>query len=171
MKPPVLIVDGYNVIRQDGGVYRPLFETDPDSARTRLIADVAAFAHGAYRAVVVFDGAGNPHSDGATHEVAGVSVVFSPYGTDADTVIERLAAEVRGTGQAAVVVSSDTQTQWSVMGPGVTRMSSRAFIDEVHAVREESAEANPAGSKRALLSERIDPHVSERLSRWSREGG
>ncbi|MBS3956648.1 MAG: NYN domain-containing protein [Clostridiales bacterium] len=167
-KRDVLIVDGYNVIRHAGGAYETLFAADPDSARTRLVADVAAFAHGEYRAIVVFDGAGNPYSDGVVHQVAGVDVIFSASGVDADTVIERLALEARGAGEKAVVVSSDTQTQWSVMGAGITRMPSSAFIEEVHRVREDSAEFNPSGSMRSTVSERIEPEVRERLSRWSR---
>ena len=60
-----LIVDGYNVIRRTPP-YRQLAEDDDfDAARTALVSDVAAFAHGEWRATVVFDGHANPHSDGS----------------------------------------------------------------------------------------------------------
>jgi predicted RNA-binding protein with PIN domain len=78
-----LIVDGYNVIRRTPP-YRQIAENDFDAARSALVSDVAAFAHGEWNATVVFDGHGNPHSDGLPHEVSGVTVVFSPFGVDAD---------------------------------------------------------------------------------------
>ena len=43
-----------------------------------------------------------------------------------------------------------------------------AFIEEVHRVSEESTGFNPSGSLRSTVSERIEPEVRERLSRWSR---
>ncbi len=164
----VLIVDGYNVIRQSGGPYARLFEIDPDMARTRLVADVAGFAHGEWSATVVFDAGANPRSIGTTEEVAGVNVVFSAHGTTADSVIENLAAETRAAGRQVTVVSSDMQTQWSVMGPGVSRMSARAFIDEVLGEEALRAESNPSGTTRSTLSERLDSATLDELTRWSR---
>ena len=170
MSRTTLIVDGYNVIRQAGGPYDRLYESDPDAARTRLVSDVAGYAAGEWRATVVFDGGGNPSSDGTPHEIAGVDVIFSAYGTDADSVVERLVADARDAREEVVVVSSDAQTQWSVMGGGVTRMSSRAFIGEMLGVQDEHTEANPSGSVRGTISDRIDSNVREQLIRWSRGG-
>lgn len=166
----VLIVDGYNVIRESGGPYVSLYSADPDSARMQLVADVAGYAATEWRATVVFDGGANPDSDGAPHDVAGIEIIFSAHGTDADTVIERLATQGRSAGENVVVVSSDAQTQWSVMGVGVTRMSARAFIDEMSGEQGEQAASSTSGSVRGTLSERIDPDVRERLVRWSHGG-
>ncbi|MBI5231912.1 MAG: NYN domain-containing protein, partial [Coriobacteriales bacterium] len=83
-----LIVDGYNVLMR-ARAYAELARTDLDAARAALVSDVAAFAHGEFRATVVFDGGGNPASLGVPHDVAGVTVLFSPYGVDADAVIEQ----------------------------------------------------------------------------------
>lgn len=165
----VLIVDGYNVLRSTGA-YQHLCELDWETARAALISDVAAFAHGEWSATVVFDGAGNPSSTGKERSVAGVDVVFSKAGTDADTVIESLAREARGRGKVVLVVTSDAATQWTVMGQGVERMSSSGFISELRDNDESWAEHASAGPKKAMLGERISPEVSEKLKRWARGG-
>ena len=168
MSRAVLIVDGYNVIRQPGGPYARLFERDPDAARTRLVSDVAGYAYGEWIATIVFDAGGNPHADGAPERVAGIDVVFSAHGSSADSVVERLASEARASGRRVTVVSSDAQTQWSVMGSGVQRMSARDFIDEVLGEDELRSESNPSGSTKSTLSERLDSATLDELTRWSR---
>ncbi len=111
----LLLVDGYNVIRQTPP-YRQLAEDDLETARAALVSDVAAYADRSFRATVVFDGHLNPASNGIPHQVAGITVVFSRYGTDADSVIESLARAARERGDDTVVVTSDAQTQWAVLG-------------------------------------------------------
>jgi len=164
----VLIIDGYNVIHQPGGAYARLFEIDTDAARTRLVSDVAGYAHGEWAATIVFDAGGNPHADGEPERVAGIDVVFSAHGTTADSVVERLASEARTAGSQVTVVSSDAQTQWSVMGSGVSRMSARDFIDEVLGEDALRSEWNPAGSTKSTLSELLDSATLDELKRWSR---
>ncbi len=162
----VLLVDGYNVIRSTGA-YEHLVD-DWDAARTALIADVAAYAQRAWKATIVFDGAGNPNSNGVAHRVAGIDVIFSRAGLEADAVIESLAREARERGDSVLVVTSDAATQWTVMGGGVDRMSSLGFIEELHLSDADWREANPAGLRKSVLGERIDPSVSEKLRRWAR---
>jgi len=163
----ILIVDGYNVIRQTPP-YSHLAENDLDSARVALIADVAAFAQGEYAATVVFDGHNNPLSSGIAHQVAGITVVFSRHGLEADSVIESLARSARERGDTAVVVTSDAQMQWTVMGGGVGRMSSAEFSGELREGDAGWREHAPAGSSRGRIEERIDPVTAETLSRWAR---
>lgn len=163
-----LIVDGYNVIRLTPP-YRQLAERgDMDAARVALISDVAAFADREYLATVVFDGGANPHSDGMPHEMLGVTVVFSAYGTEADSVIEGLAARARARGDEAVVVTSDAQTQWAVMGGTVTRRSSGEFAADLRSADEEWREHAPAGSARVRVEDAVDPSVRATLERWAR---
>lgn len=163
----LLIVDGYNVIRQTPP-YSHLAEADLDSARVALVSDVAAFAQGEYAATVVFDGHNNPHSNGLPHQVAGITVVFSRYGLEADSVIEGLARAARERGDEAVVVTSDAQTQWTVMGGGVGRMSSAEFSGELRDGDAQWREHAPAGSMRSRIEQRIDPVTAETLARWAR---
>jgi hypothetical protein len=162
-----LIVDGYNVIRQTPP-YSQLAETDLDAARAALVSDVAAYAHGEWRVTVVFDGHNNPLSDGQRHEVAGVTVVFSRFGVDADTVIEALARSARERGETTTVVTSDAQTQWAVLGGSVARMSSAEFSGELRDGGREWTEHAPAGSTSGRLEDRIDAETKSRLWRWAR---
>ncbi len=162
-----LIVDGYNVIRQTPP-YKAIAEDDLDASRLALISDVAAFSHGEFRATVVFDGHLNPGSDGRSHTIAGVTVIFSRYGCDADSVIESLSRTAREAGDDAVVVTSDAQTQWTVLGGSVTRMSSAEFATEIRSEDAEWRDHAPAGSSKGRLEDRIDSEVRDRLSRWAR---
>jgi predicted RNA-binding protein with PIN domain len=163
-----VIVDGYNVIHTDAS-YSALAARDLDTARARLVADVSAWAtsRGA-EAVVVFDGGGNPASDGAPHAVAGITVRFSAAGTDADATIEGLARAARDAGEETVVVTSDAATQWVAMGGRVTRMSSAQFVREVRPGSSDWREHTPAGSPRSRIDDRIDPAVRAELSAWAR---
>lgn len=162
-----LLVDGYNVIRSTPP-YQHIAEKDLDSARAALVSDVAAFAQGEWEAVVVFDGGGNPHSTGEGHQVAGITVVFSPYGTDADTVLESYSKRIRETGDEVLVVSSDAQLQWAVMGGSVTRRSAAGFSAELRAGASEWQGHNPAGKRRVTIEERLDPVTRDTLARWAR---
>jgi len=162
-----LIVDGYNVIGR-ASAYGALAENDLDAARAALVSDVAAFAHGEYAALVVFDGGGNPHSTGQAHDIAGVEVVFSSFGVDADTVIERETRAARELGDDVTVVTSDAQLQWTVMGGSTVRMSADEFSRELSDGSGEWREHAPSGSAKGTLDERIDPEVRDVLSRWAR---
>jgi predicted RNA-binding protein with PIN domain len=162
-----LIVDGYNVIRQTPP-YKAIAEDDLDASRLALVSDVAAFSHGEFRATVVFDGHLNQGSDGQPHAIGGVTVIFSRFGHDADSVIESLARTAREAGDDVVVVTSDAQTQWTVLGGSVARMSSAEFAGEIRSEDAEWREHAPAGSTKGRLEDRIDEAVRDRLSRWAR---
>lgn len=167
MSRRVLIVDGYNVIRLTPP-YRDLADIDLESARAALVSDVAAYAQGEWTAFVVFDGAKNPRSTGELHEVAGVGVLFSRAGQDADTVIEALSRRHREAGDVVEVVTSDAQTQWAVFGRGVARRSSSEFAAELRDEEARWREHTPVGRTRITLADQVDPLVRERLSKWAR---
>ena len=160
------VIDGYNVILQTPP-YKRIAEDDLDAARLALISDVAAFSHGDFNATVVFDGCSNPGSNGMPHYIAGVTVIFSRHGRDADSVIEAMSRTARAAGDDVVVVTSDAQTQWTVLGGSVSRMSSAEFAGEVRAEDAQWRGHAPAGSSKGRLEDRIDPGVRERLSRWA----
>ena len=161
-----LIVDGYNVIHCTPP-YNNLADHDLDAARVALVSDVAAFAHGDWDATVVFDGHSNPSSEGRAHRVAGVTVIFSRFGVDADSVIEMLGSKARGRGDETVVVTSDAQTQWAVLGGSVSRMSSAEFSAELREVGREWTEHAPAGIRSVRLEDRIGQEAREKLWRWA----
>lgn len=165
----MLIVDGYNVIRNNAryaGLGADYESTSLwNKAREMLINDAAQVAQESYeRCTVVFDGAGNPQSTGEPQKVAGIDVIFSPTGVSADSVIERLAFDAREKGFEVVVVSSDFAIQSTVFGGGVTRMSSLGFAGdatEIEAERRDLAKS-PRTQKRTV-ADRIDPETRAKL--------
>lgn len=163
-----LIVDGYNVIRSTPP-YRDLAERDDlESARRALLSDVAAFAQEEWRATVVFDGGANPQSTGEPHDQCGVTVMFSPFGFTADSVIEGLARSARERGEAVEVVTSDAQTQWTVVGESVRRRSSAEFAAELRLQEGEWREHATTGQSKVSIEDRIDEDVRSTLARWAR---
>lgn len=164
-----LIVDGYNLLHAHQR-YSVIAGRDIDAARARLVADLAGFAQGGPRVVVVFDGGGNPSSDGAPHHVGQLTVIFSAAGTDADSVVEALAARSRERGEAATVVTSDSAMRQAVRSGSVSVLSSEAFVADLVRSSSEVDLHAPGRSDRVPLERRISADVREALSRWSRGG-
>lgn len=165
----VLIVDGYNVIRNNDR-YAHLgidYESGEgwNKARETLINDAAQLAQEHYeRCTVVFDAAGNPDSTGAPVHKAGIDVVFSPAGVSADSVIERLAHDAREKGFEVVVVSSDFTIQATVFGGGVATLSSLAFTADSADVEEERRGlARRAASEKRTIADRLDVETRAKL--------
>ncbi len=163
----LLIVDGYNVIRSTPP-YREIAELDLESARAALVSDVAAYAVGQWDATVVFDGGANERSTGLAHTAAGITVMFSRYGVEADTVIEGLARSARDAGIPTEVVTSDAQTQWAVLGGSVVRRSSGEFAGELRGLECDWREHSSRGGARGRIEDLLDPAVRDTLSRWAR---
>ncbi len=170
-KRPLLIVDGYNMLRSSGAyeeVGEDDFTGDPfNVAREKLITDVATFAQRKYDAIIVFDGGGNPESMGEPVSTAGIEVVFSPAGTDADSMIERLAFRARKDEREVLVVSSDWAVQNATFKDGVIRMSSLGFSQEVSDIKEDCAEASDNHGKMTLAG-RLDPKTRAKLEAMAR---
>lgn len=166
----LLIIDGFNVIRS-GSRYRNITGPAPDwaddafnRAREMLVNDVITFAGRDFATTVVFDGGGNELSTGEAHLIGGVRVMFSPAGSSADKVIERLAHDARERGVEAIVVTSDASIQDTVFGGGVDRMSAEGFSREVaRALADAQADEAPAVSVKNTVAERIDPQTLTRL--------
>jgi len=175
----VLLVDGYNVLRS-GSRYRryqlradeqsPDHAHDPyNAAREALIGDVATFAGQDWQATLVFDGGGNPQSRGAVQQVAGLDLVFSAAGTQADTVIEELARKAAEAGSEVLVVTSDAALQWTVMGGKVSRMSAEGFCAEMAQISREVAQSvAQARLSKTTLGERLDANTRARLEQLAR---
>ena len=164
----LLIVDGYNVLRS-GGRYRDLAGPDYtddafNRARETLIDDVVSYSGHDWRAIIVFDGAHNLYSTGAADTIGGVKIVFSPAGSSADKVIEKLAHDARERGVETLVVTSDATIQDTVFGGGVDRMSANGFSHEMRSLVEEVAlDETPAVAPKNTLAQRLDPAVRAKL--------
>jgi predicted RNA-binding protein with PIN domain len=100
--------------------------------------------------VLVFDG------QGADERVGSLEVRWAE---DADTLLERLAAENRGREQVAVV-SSDTEIRGAA-GIEVRKLASQTFLGEL------SRPSQPQ-AVRGDLRDRLDPETLDRLERLRR---
>ncbi|HWX08654.1 MAG TPA: hypothetical protein VNY33_01645, partial [Gaiellaceae bacterium] len=102
------------------------------------------------RGVLVFDGHGADESPGP------LEVRWAP---DADTLLERLAADHRG-GEQVAIVSSDLAVR-GTSGAEVRKLSSRAFLEEL---------LPPSHSDRGRgdLRDKLDPETLARLERLRR---
>lgn len=140
-EPTLYLFDGFNLLHAGGF-------GSPEELRDLLASWVAA--KGA-RGVLVFDGHGADERHGPL-EVR--------WAEDADTLIERLAAERRG-GEQVAVVSSD-QAVRGTSGAEVRKLSSNAFLAEL---------VPPAHADRARgdLRDRLDPATLAELDRLRRE--
>jgi predicted RNA-binding protein with PIN domain len=132
--------DGYNLLHASGRA---------DAAQ--LVDELAGFValRGA-RGVVVFDGTG-PEA-----EIGPLSVRYAP---DADTLLERLAAEHRDR-RRVLLVSSD-MTLRGTAGQEVGKIGSAAFL----------AELDPQGHREddaSRLRDRVDPETRAKLERLRR---
>ncbi len=165
-----LIVDGFNVLRS-GSRYKNLDAPSPDydhdwfnRAREMLVNDVVHYAGREWRASVVFDGGGNRESTGAPETVGGVEVIFSPAGSSADKVIEKLAFEGRENGYEVLVVTSDATIQDTVFGLGVDRMSAEGFSIEIERYYAEATlDEHPKVAIKRTIAERIDSETLAKL--------
>lgn len=166
----LLIVDGYNVLRS-GERYRDIVGPNPDyaddafnRARETLINDVVSFAGRDYRAVIVFDAGENAYSTGTRETVGGVSIMFSPAGSSADKVIEKLAHDARERNVETLVVTSDATIQDTVFGGGIDRMSANGFSREIGAYYSEvHLDETPKVAEKRTLYDRLPADQREKL--------
>ena len=142
-EPTLYLFDGFNLLHQ--GEFG-----SPDELRDLLASWVAA--KGA-RGVLVFDGHGRDEDHGP------LSVRWAP---DADTLIERLAAENRRSEQVAVVSSDEAVRGTS--GAEVRKMSSRMFLGEL-------ALPEHIDRSRGDLRDKLDADTLARLERLRRGEG
>ena len=166
----ILIVDGFNVLRS-GSRYKNVSLDMPDydhdwfnRAREKLVNDVVHFAGREYRATVVFDGGGNEESTGTVQKVGGVGVVFSPAGSSADKLIEKMAHEGRDNGYEVLVVTSDASIQDAVFGLGVDRMSAEGFSIEIDRYYHDAIlDETPKIAEKRTIADRISPETLAKL--------
>lgn len=165
----LLIVDGYNVLRS-GSRYVHMRDQEDytyekfNMVREALISDVAAYAGSEYKAIIVFDGADNPESAGKTQSIGGVKVMFSPFGSSADKVIEKLSHDARERRVEVMVVTSDASIQDAVFGGGVDRMSANGFSLEIDDLSEEAVlDRTVQVSRKNTVADRLSPDVLKKL--------
>jgi predicted RNA-binding protein with PIN domain len=139
-EPTLYLFDGYNVLH--AGEF--------DGPR-ELVDQLASFvALKGARGVVVFDGAGEERVHGP------LEVRYAPH---ADALLERLAAENRGS-ESVCLVSSDAAIR-GTSGQEVAKRTSATFVRELQAMPQQ--EEHPH-----RLADRLDPATKDRLERLRR---
>jgi predicted RNA-binding protein with PIN domain len=139
-EPTLYLFDGFNLLHAGGF-------GSPEELRDLLASWVSA--QGA-RGVLVFDG------EGPTERLGALEVRWAK---DADTLLERLAAEHRR-GEQVAIVSSDTAVRGTT-GIEVRKLASQTFLGEL------SRPSQPH-SPRGDLRDRLDPDTLARLERLRR---
>jgi predicted RNA-binding protein with PIN domain len=139
-EPTLYLFDGFNLLHAGGF-------GSPEELRDLLASWVAA--QGA-RGVLVFDGQGPDERHGSL-EVR--------WASDADSLLERLAAEHRSSEQVAIV-SSDSAVRGTT-GIEVRKVASQTFLGEL--ARPTQPPATPGD-----LRDRLDPDTLARLERLRR---
>jgi predicted RNA-binding protein with PIN domain len=143
--PTLYLFDGYNLLH--AGSFKD---------RDELVDTLASFVAGkGARGVLVFDGVGEERSIGPLQV---------RYTAHADDLVERLAAENRGS-ENVCVVSSDHAVRWT-SGQEVRKLASRVFLEEELApVQHADHEQRGSGAR---VGDLLDPDVRERLERLRR---
>ena len=139
-EPTLYLFDGFNLLHAGGF-------TSTDELRDLLASWVAGKG---VSGVLVFDGHGPDESHGA------LEVRWAP---DADTLIERLAAEHRR-GEQVAVVSSDIAVR-GTSGVEVRKLSSAAFLTEL-------IPPSHVDRSRGDLRDKLDPSTLAALERLRR---
>jgi predicted RNA-binding protein with PIN domain len=138
METMEIIIDGYNLIGQDGGLRGSL-----EAKRDWLVRQLVAFRQKKKLEVtVVFDGWQSGLANQAEAQRSGIKVVFSPPGEKADSVIVRLA---RRQGSGCVVVTSDREIRNSVEKFGAVAVSSDEFAAVLQ--RADRPDGEPSGAE------------------------
>ena len=90
--------------------------------------------------------------------------MFSPAGSSADKVIEKLAFESRENGYEVLVVTSDATIQDTVFGLGVDRMSAEGFSLEIDRYHDEARlDEMPKTAQKRTVADRIDANTLAKL--------
>lgn len=108
MAVPFLILDGYNVMHAAGITRSRYGPGDLDRCRQRLNKRLIALLSRDVleRATIVYDAFDSPSDDERLQDCGGLTVLFAPRGSDADTQIERM-LRTHSAPRQVVVVSSD----------------------------------------------------------------
>ncbi|HEY3375650.1 MAG TPA: NYN domain-containing protein [Candidatus Aquicultor sp.] len=161
--PRLLVVDGYNLIFATDR-YRKWRESDLETARAKLIEDLATLKTASdYEIMLVFDAAKTNASSRNHADILGVDVWFTRAGETADQMIERFVFQSNFEGDI-VVATSDYMQQKVVFRPGVLRKSARELTNDFETTEKELAVTSKKPG-RFRLEERLDNAIRTALER------
>ncbi len=124
-----IIIDGYNLLGVSGRSPHGVAQNG-EAVRERLLQDLATYRqHVKHAITVVFDAWRNPGGTQHHEHRAGVTVIFSKQGEQADQVIQRM---IRSQSQDYVVVSSDHEIMNTAHAYGAMVIRSQEFSEKLH---------------------------------------
>ncbi len=149
-----IIIDGYNLLGAKGhGSYGSW--NGGEAARERLLQDLAAYRQRVGHPItVVFDAWKQPGGTQHLEHRAGVTVIFSKQGEQADQVMQRM---IRSHSQDCVVVSSDHEILDTAHANGAMVIRSEQFLGKLRVPLHSSVARHSA-----KLSEKDDSDILRR---------
>ncbi|HEX8032460.1 MAG TPA: NYN domain-containing protein [Ktedonobacterales bacterium] len=114
MGPRIILIDGYNVIRNIPALAAAERLSLRDGREALLAQVVARYRHTPHRVVVVFDGDGPVETTQPIPRMSRGQIIFTRRGELADAVIQRLAAAGCERAADVVVASNDLEVRMSV---------------------------------------------------------
>ena len=117
-----IIVDGYNIIGT--------MHSDIEGERKALIKTLSDYRkHSGHDITIVYDGHKDGRSSSPTKTTsAGISVIYSPIGTNADKLIAEILSDQRTNW---IVISSDREVQGYAWSAGSVPLDSETFMHKV----------------------------------------
>lgn len=170
-KRRMLIVDGYNVLNQNGQM---LHGRKLDEARDQLIRELHDYAgYTGQQVVLVFDAWRGERRQRTVDKQGPISVVYTKRAETADHYIERLCDKHKRDvdyGRLEIrVATSDLVEQTVVFGRGATRISARELISEMEAMRASGRLAGrPAKPAKSTVMDGLPQDVRDQLERMRR---
>ena len=130
MEPKLILVDGYNVIKNTPELLAMEQRQSLASAREALVRQLnAKYRHTPHQVVVVFDG---QQARETQERIQCIRLIYTRQGETADEVIVRLAREAADRQQTTVVVSNDAQVRSNVTAVGGQTASSKELADHLN---------------------------------------
>ena len=136
--PPVLLVDGYNIIGSWDSLKKIRNRVGLEAARLDLmqrLIDYSAFQ--GYETQIVFDAQYQDCPGNSEIITQNLAIYYTDFGQTADTYIEKVCALYRHTStlrQRVIVATSDRAQQLTVSGYGATWMSAQQLERDVKSV-------------------------------------
>jgi uncharacterized protein len=170
--PPVMLVDGYNVIGAWQYLQAARDRSGFEAARSELIEAMTNFSafHG-YQTTLVFD-AYNQVTAGVTEKITkNLKLYFTEHRQTADTYIEKICAELYRHPlrhlKRIIVVTSDRAQQLTTVGFGAEWMSAETLEQEVNITLKSvhSRQKPKKASTKRLLENYLDAETRKRLER------
>ena len=169
--PTILIVDGYNAIHAWPQLQRFANGTDLHIARSQLVEKLTGYvSFRGYQCQVIFDS----HQQVAPtppQTIKQIEVVFTDYFETADTVIERMCAQLQWEHCRVRVVTSDRLVQQIALGYDAECTSSQGLLEEVKwAAKQIRRSAKQAQKPGRGIEQFLDAKTRDRLTQWRLSG-